>query len=232
MNDGEHESEIDLHAEGDVEKLRAEALSLRARLELRAVESSVLRVALDTIGKCAMAQGRRLTIGVVAVIDDPMGGASATSFLVADAGGDEEEIGKAIARTIEPLLTELVEARMVSADAVNLLDVMADLDAEGVLESTYNLDPQRMHDDVACDDIPPFEAALYAWRNAGHPVYVGDSRLPIRYGGATGIEVTGQSGRRYVVEGDIDSVLVPVPPGTVPVPPGLRPLPGGKDRKR
>lgn len=136
MNDGEHESEIDLHTEGDVEKLRAEALSLRARLELRAVEASVLRIALDTIGKCAMAQGRRLTIGVVAVIDDPMGGASATSFLVADAGGDEAAIGAAIARTVEPLLTELVEARMVSADAVALLDVMAELDAEGVLEST------------------------------------------------------------------------------------------------
>ena len=225
MNDGEHESEIDLHTERDVEKLRAEALSLRARLELRAVEASVLRIALDTIGKCAMAQGRRLTIGVVAVIDDPMGGASATSFLVADAGGDEEAIGKAIARTIEPLLTELVEARMVSADAVNLLDVMADLDEAGVLESTYNIDPQAMHDDVECDSIPPFEAALYAWRNAGHPVYADDA-LP------NGSTVIGQSGRRYVVEGDIDSVPVPVEPGPVPIVPGLRPIPGGKDRKR
>lgn len=227
----EHD-EIDPYTESDPEKLRAEVLSLRGRLELRAVEVSVLRVALDTIGRCANAQGRRFTVAIVAVFDDPLGDVPTTSILVSDPGYDEEGIGRAIGAVLSPILTELAEARIVEPRAEDLLDVLAELDAEGVLESTYNLDPQRMHDDVACDDIPPFEAALYAWRNAGHPVYVGDSRLPIRYGGATGIEVTGQSGRRYVVEGDIDAQSVPVAPGPVPTVPGLRPIPGGKDRKK
>lgn len=224
MNDGEHENEIDLHTEGDVEKLRVEAISLRGRLELRAVEVSVLRVAIDTIGRCANAQGRRFTIAIVAVFDDPFGDVPQTSIFVADPGWDEAALGKAIGSTLAPILTELAEARIVEPRAEDLLDVLAELDAEGVLESTYNLDPQRMHDDVACDDIPPLEAALYAWRNAGHPVYAGDA-LP------TGSTVIGQSGRRYVVEGDIDSVPVPVEPGPVPIVPGLRPIPGGKGRK-
>lgn len=163
---------LDIENETDPQKLREQIYSLRERLELRAIENSALRVALDTIGRCANAQGRRFTIATIAMMDGD--GVSNTSILVSDPGGDEIATGKALADAVAPHLQMIADINQLHPTAAALLDMMANLDEDGVLESVYNVDSESKHDDVVSDDIPPFEFALYPWRRAGYPILVGD----------------------------------------------------------
>lgn len=153
----------------EIERLRAENESLMRRLELRAVENRALVVALDTIGMCAHAQGRRFTIALVAVADRDLN-LDVQSVLVSDIAYDESGLGKAIIDAIGPEIDELRRARAMHPAAENLLEVLVDLDEDGVLADTYNLDDESEHLDVREDSVPPLEAAIYAWRAVGRPI--------------------------------------------------------------
>lgn len=153
----------------EIERLRAENESLMRRLELRAVENRALVVALDTIGMCAHAQGRRFTIALVAVADRDLN-LDVQSVLVSDIAYDESGLGKAIIDAIGPEIDELRRARSMHPAAENLLEVLVDLDEDGVLADTYNLDDESEHLDVREDSVPPLEAAIYAWRAVGRPI--------------------------------------------------------------
>lgn len=157
----------------EIERLRAEIESLNRRLELRAVENRALICALDTIGMCAHAQGRRLTIVMLAVADQDLN-LECESVLVADAAYDEPALGRAIVAALAPKIDELREARTLHPAAENMLEVLLDLDEDGVLEGTYNVDPESEHVDVREDSVPPFEAALYAWRAIGRPIVLSE----------------------------------------------------------
>lgn len=166
-------------AEGETDpgKLWAEVLSLRQRLELRAVENRQLLVALDTIGMCAQAQGRRFTIAVLAVPDRDLR-LNCHSMLVADAGRDAESLRDGIVAALAGSLDALAEARSIAPAAENLLEVLADLDEDGALETAYNIDPEREHDDVEASKVPPLEEALFAWRRSGYPLTVAQAPPP------------------------------------------------------
>jgi hypothetical protein len=163
--------------EANPEVLWREIVSLRRRLELRAVENRQLVVALDTIGMCAHAQGRRFTIAIVAVADEGLR-LNCTSTLVADAAGDEEALRDGIVAALADSLAALAEARTIAPVAENLLEVLADLDADEVLEGTYGVDPESDHEDVESSTVPPLEAAIYEWRRSGYPITVGQAPAP------------------------------------------------------
>lgn len=153
----------------EIERLRDEIEALKRRLELRAVENRALVVALDTIGMCAHAQGRRFTIALLAVADADLN-LACESVLVSDAAYDEAGLGREIVAALEPKIDELRRARAMHPAAENLLEVLVELDEVGVLEDTYNLDDESEHLDVREDSVPPLEAAIYAWRAVGRPI--------------------------------------------------------------
>ncbi len=163
--------------ETDPEKLWAEVLSLRRRLELRAIENRQLVVALDTIGMCAHAQGRRFTIAVLAVADEGLR-LNCNSILVADAGGDADSLRDGITAALAGSLAELAKARSIAPAAESLLEVLADLDEDGALENVYNIDEESNHNDVEASSVPPLEAALYQWRRSGYPITVAQAPPP------------------------------------------------------
>ncbi len=153
----------------EIDRLRDENEALKRRLELRAVENRALVVALDTIGMCAHAQGRRFTIAILAVADVDLN-LACESVLVSDAAHDEVALGRAIVSALEPKIDELRRARAMHPAAENLLEVLVDLDEDGVLDDAYGLDDESAHLDVREDSIPPLEAAVYAWRAVGRPI--------------------------------------------------------------
>jgi hypothetical protein len=161
-----------LGTETDPRKLWDEIDSLRQRLELRAVENRQLLIALDTIGMCAHAQGRRFVVAVLAVPDESLR-LACTSMLVADAGSDEQETAAAITAALAGELKLLAEARTIAPAAENLLEVLADLDDDGALEAAYGVTP-----DGEPGSESPLETALRDWRRSGYPISVAQAPQP------------------------------------------------------